>query len=66
MTPDEEVAAVVESIGGWLPEHPDSTVAVLVPRMPVMEVISALTKKGRPPELPPAPPTTERPWVLIS
>jgi DNA helicase-2/ATP-dependent DNA helicase PcrA len=47
MTPDEEVAAVVESIGGWLPEHPDSTVAVLVPRNARgVEVIAALTKKG--------------------
>ena len=31
-TPDEEVEAVVKSIGKWLPEHPESTVAVLVPR----------------------------------
>jgi len=31
-TPDEEVEAVVKSIEGWLPEHKDSTLAVLVPR----------------------------------
>ncbi len=33
-TPEEEVEAVVKSIGKWLPEHPDGTVAVLVPRNP--------------------------------
>ncbi|MGA2490477.1 MAG: ATP-dependent helicase [Anaerolineales bacterium] len=31
-TPEEEVEAVVKSIAKWLPEHPESTVAVLVPR----------------------------------
>jgi DNA helicase-2/ATP-dependent DNA helicase PcrA len=31
-SPDEEVEAVVKSISKWLPEHLDSTVAVLVPR----------------------------------
>ncbi|MDY7040812.1 MAG: ATP-dependent helicase [Chloroflexota bacterium] len=31
-TPDAEIKAVVESLARWLPEHPDSTVAVLVPR----------------------------------
>lgn len=31
-TPEEEVEAVVKSIERWLPEHLDSTVAVLVPR----------------------------------
>ncbi|MGQ9600878.1 MAG: ATP-dependent helicase [Anaerolineae bacterium] len=31
-TPDAEIKAVVESLARWLPDHPDSTVAVLVPR----------------------------------
>jgi DNA helicase-2/ATP-dependent DNA helicase PcrA len=31
-TPEQEVEAVVKSIDRWLPEHMDSTVAVLVPR----------------------------------
>ncbi len=31
-TPEEEVEAVVKSIERWLPEHKDSTIAVLVPR----------------------------------
>jgi DNA helicase-2/ATP-dependent DNA helicase PcrA len=31
-SPEEEVEAVVRSISNWLPEHPDSTLAVLVPR----------------------------------
>jgi DNA helicase-2/ATP-dependent DNA helicase PcrA len=31
-TPEEEVQAVVKSIKRWLPEHPNDTVAVLVPR----------------------------------
>ena len=31
-TPDQEVQAVVESVLRWLPDHPDATVAVLVPR----------------------------------
>ena len=30
--PEEEVEAVVKSIAKWLPDHPDVTVAVLVPR----------------------------------
>ncbi len=32
MPPEEEVRALVTSIKRWLPEHPDQTVAVLVPR----------------------------------
>jgi DNA helicase-2/ATP-dependent DNA helicase PcrA len=41
--PEEEVEAVVRSIAGWLPEHGDSTVAVLVPRnQRGAEVIDAL------------------------
>jgi DNA helicase-2/ATP-dependent DNA helicase PcrA len=31
-SPEEEVEAVVKSVAKWLPEHLDSTVAVLVPR----------------------------------
>jgi DNA helicase-2/ATP-dependent DNA helicase PcrA len=30
--PDEEIEAVARSLAKWLPEHPESTVAVLVPR----------------------------------
>jgi len=42
-TPEEEVDAVVRSIGKWLPDHPDATVAVLVPRnVRGMDVINAL------------------------
>ena len=42
-TPEEEVEAVVRSIAKWLPEHPDATVAVLVPRnLQGAEVINAL------------------------
>jgi len=42
-TPEEEVEAVVKSIDRWLPEHMDSTVAVLVPRnQRGVEVIAAL------------------------
>jgi DNA helicase-2/ATP-dependent DNA helicase PcrA len=32
LTPEEEVTAVVDSLKRWLPENPQSTVAVLVPR----------------------------------
>jgi DNA helicase-2/ATP-dependent DNA helicase PcrA len=46
-TPDAEVAAVVESLARWLPDHPDQTVAVLVPRNARgVEVIEALKKAG--------------------
>ena len=31
-TPQEEITAVAKSLENWLPSHPDSTVAVLVPR----------------------------------
>jgi DNA helicase II / ATP-dependent DNA helicase PcrA len=30
--PDKEINAVIRSLQGWLPEHPDATAAVLVPR----------------------------------
>ena len=46
-TPDEEVEAVVRSIANWLPEHPESTVAVLVPRnLRGVDVINALKRRG--------------------
>ncbi len=46
-TPEAEVTAVVESLARWLPEHPDRTVAVLVPRNTRgVEVIEALKKAG--------------------
>ena len=32
LTPAEEISAVVDSLARWLPEHPDETAAVLVPR----------------------------------
>ncbi len=46
-TPEEEVEAVVKSIERWLPEHMDSTVAVLVPRnQRGVEVIQALKQRN--------------------
>jgi DNA helicase-2/ATP-dependent DNA helicase PcrA len=46
-TPAEEVEAVVKSIDKWLPEHTDSTVAVLVPRnQRGAEVIEALKRRN--------------------
>jgi len=46
-TPETELESVVKSLEKWLPEHPDSTVAVLVPRnQRGVEVIEALKKKG--------------------
>jgi len=46
-TPEEEVGAVVMSIERWLPEHMDSTVAVLVPRnQRGVEVIEALKHRN--------------------
>ena len=45
-SPEEEVEAVVKSIAGWLPEHPESTLAVLVPRNTRgMEVADALKRR---------------------
>jgi DNA helicase-2/ATP-dependent DNA helicase PcrA len=42
-TPEEEVEAVVRSIAKWLPDHPNATVAVLVPRnLRGTDVINAL------------------------
>ncbi len=46
-TPDEEVEAVVKSIERWLPEHLDSTLAVLVPRnQRGVEVINVLKQRN--------------------
>jgi DNA helicase-2/ATP-dependent DNA helicase PcrA len=45
-TPDEELEAVTRSLARWLPEHPSSTVAVLVPRNARgIELIEALHKR---------------------
>jgi DNA helicase-2/ATP-dependent DNA helicase PcrA len=45
-TPEEEVDAVVKSVARWLPEHPESTVAILVPRnQRGVEVIAALKRQ---------------------
>ena len=46
-TPEEEVEAVVKSIARWLPEHPESTLAVLVPRnQRGVDVIDALKRRN--------------------
>jgi DNA helicase II / ATP-dependent DNA helicase PcrA len=45
-SPEEEVEAVVKSVANWLPEHPDATVAVLVPRnQRGVEVIESLKRR---------------------
>lgn len=45
-TPEEEVEAVVKSLEKWLPDHPDWTAAVLVPRNARgVEVIEALKRR---------------------
>lgn len=45
--PEEEVTAVVDSLSKWLPTHPDSTVAVLVPRnQRGVDLIDALKRQG--------------------
>ena len=47
LTAEEETKAIVDSVGKWLPENPDSTVAVLVPRNTRgVEVINALKAKN--------------------
>jgi DNA helicase-2/ATP-dependent DNA helicase PcrA len=46
-TPEEEVEAVVKSIAHWLPEHPEATLAVLVPRnQRGVDVIDALKRRN--------------------
>ena len=48
-TPEQEVQAVVESLARWLPDHPDDTVAVLVPRNDRgFAVVNALKGRGLP------------------
>ncbi|MBN1179493.1 MAG: ATP-dependent helicase [Anaerolineae bacterium] len=45
--PQGELEAVVDSLARWLPEHPDATVAVLVPRnQRGFEVSDALKERG--------------------
>ncbi len=45
--PEEEIEAVAKSIAAWLPDHPESTVAVLVPRNARgFEVINALKRRN--------------------
>jgi DNA helicase-2/ATP-dependent DNA helicase PcrA len=47
LTAEEETKAVVDSLGKWLPNHQESTVAVLVPRNTRgVEVINALKAKN--------------------
>ncbi|OQY22460.1 MAG: hypothetical protein B6I35_05920 [Anaerolineaceae bacterium 4572_32.2] len=46
-TPQEELRAVADSLARWLPEHPDGTVAVLVPRNNRgFEMAGELKKRG--------------------
>lgn len=46
-TPAEEIESVANSIEHWLPDHPDWTVAVLVPRNARgVEVVNALKKRS--------------------
>ena len=45
--PVEELRAVADSLARWLPEHPDETVAVLVPRnRRGFELVGELKKRG--------------------
>ncbi len=44
--PEEEIEAVAKSIAAWLPDHPEATVAVLVPRNARgFEMINALKRR---------------------
>jgi DNA helicase-2/ATP-dependent DNA helicase PcrA len=45
--PQEELAAVVDSLQVWLPEHPEETVAVLVPRNQRGFELATLLKTAR-------------------
>jgi DNA helicase-2/ATP-dependent DNA helicase PcrA len=46
-TPEKEVEAVVKSIAYWLPDHADSTLAVLVPRnLRGVDVVNALKSRN--------------------
>jgi DNA helicase-2/ATP-dependent DNA helicase PcrA len=47
LTPQEEIAAVADSLQRWLPEHTDSTVAVLAPRnVRGFELVDELRRRG--------------------
>jgi len=47
LTPREEIRRVADSIERWLPEHPDQTVAVLVPRnQRGFDVANELKRRG--------------------
>jgi DNA helicase-2/ATP-dependent DNA helicase PcrA len=46
-TPQEEIEAVAESVAGWLPGHPDETLAVLAPRnVRGFELADELRRRG--------------------
>lgn len=46
-TPQEEVSAVADSLSRWLPEHPDETAAVLVPRnQRGFDLVNELQRRG--------------------
>ena len=46
-TPSEELRAVADSLARWLPEHPEGTVAVLVPRNERgFDLVAELKKRG--------------------
>ena len=48
-TPQEEILAVVNSLAKWLPGHPESTVAVLVPRnMRAFDLVDELRQRKIP------------------
>ncbi len=48
-TPAEEIQAVADSLERWLPEHPDDTVAVLVPRnLRAFDLVDELRKRHIP------------------
>jgi DNA helicase-2/ATP-dependent DNA helicase PcrA len=49
LTPGQELQVVVDSLERWLPDHPDCTVAVLVPRnQRGFELIDLLKQRGIP------------------
>lgn len=49
LSPEAEIKTVVDSLARWLPEHPNETVAVLVPRnQRGFEVTDALKRAGLP------------------
>jgi DNA helicase-2/ATP-dependent DNA helicase PcrA len=48
-TPAEEIKAVADSIDRWLPDHTDSTLAVLAPRnLRAFDLVDELRKRGIP------------------